>query len=66
MIRMNIKNNTATFTQNRTQVESVDLRLITSHQDIAQWADHLSKRDWYTGDIRARFETECIRRINRY
>ena len=51
---------------NRTQVESVDLRLITSHQDIAQWADHLSKHDWYTGDIRARFETECIRRINRY
>ena len=39
MIRMNIKNNTATFTQNRTQVESVDLRLITSHQDIAQWAE---------------------------
>ena len=66
MIRMNIKNNTATFTQNRTQVESVDLRLITSHQDIAQWTDHLSKRDWYTSDIRARFETECIRRINRY
>lgn len=64
---MTIKNNIATFHDKRHGiVETVDLKLITTHQDIAVWIQQLEAHKWFTGDVRQRFESECLRRVNRY